>query len=103
METGVLVFLIALVAFVLAVVVNVYLFLAVVQPGLLARGVPVNEGLLAFRGSVGRYTRDYLALLDEVEQRQPLNRWIARLQWGLPVLGAAMAAVAFFSSWLTGR
>jgi len=38
METGVLVFLIALVAFVLAVVVDVYLSLAVVQPGLQARG-----------------------------------------------------------------
>ncbi|AMJ55557.1 MULTISPECIES: hypothetical protein [Stenotrophomonas] len=103
MDTGLLVFGLAFAAFVLAAVVKGYLFLAVVQPGLQTRGVPVDEGRLAFRGSVGRYTRDYLALLDEVEQRQPLNRWIARLQWGLPVLGAAMAAAAFFSSWLTGR
>jgi len=103
MDTGLLVFSLAFAAFLLAAVVKGYLFLAVVQPGLQARGVPVDEGRLPFRGSFCRYTRDYLALLDKVELRQPLNRWIARLQWGLPVLGAVMAASAFFSSWLTGR
>lgn len=103
MDTGLLVFGLAFAAFVLAAMLKGYLFLAVVQPGLQARGVPVDEGRLAFRGSFGRYTRDYLALLDEVEQRQPVNRWIARLQWWLPVLGAATAASALFSSWLTGR
>lgn len=103
MDTGLLVFGLAFVAFVLAAVLKGYLFLAVVQPGLQTRGVTVDEGRLAFRGSFGRYTRDYLALLDEVERRQPVNRWIARLQWWLPLLGAVMAASALFSSWLTGR
>lgn len=103
MDTGLLVFGLAFTAFVLAAVLKGYLFLTVVQPGLQARGVQVDEGRLAFRGSFGRYTRDYLALLDEAELRQPANRWIARLQWWLPVLGAAMAASALFSSWLTGR
>ncbi|KRG72612.1 hypothetical protein ABB27_00230 [Stenotrophomonas terrae] len=103
MDAGLLVFGLAFAAFVLAAMLKGYLFLAVVQPGLQARGVPVDEGRLAFRGSFGRYTRDYLVLLDEVERRQPVNRWIARLQWWVPVLGVLMAASALFSSWLTGR
>lgn len=103
MDTGLFVFLVALGAFLLAVLVKGYLFLSVVQPGLQARGVPVDEGRLAFRGSFGRYTGEYLALLDDVERRQPTNRWIARLQWWVPVLGATMAASAVFSSWLSGR
>ena len=103
MDTGLLVFLLAFGAFLLAVVVKGYLFLSVVQPGLHAQGVSVDEGRLAFRGSFGRYTREYLALLDDVEQRRPVNCWIARLQWWVPVLGAAVAASAVLSSWLTGR
>lgn len=97
MDTGLLVFLLAFGAFLLAVVVKGYLFLSVVQPGLHARGVSVDEGRLAFRGSFGGYTRQYLALLDDLERRQPVNCWIARLQWWVPVLGATMAACAVFS------
>lgn len=103
MVSGLPVFATLLGVFVLAALVKGYLFLSVVQPGLRARGVSVDEGYLAFRGSVGRYTREYLALLDDIEQRQPVNRWIARLQWCVPVLGATLAASAVFSSWLTGR
>jgi hypothetical protein len=103
MDTGLLVFLLAFGVFLLAVAVKGYLFLSVVQPGLHARGVSVDEGRLAFRGSFGRYTREYLALLDDVERRQPVNCWIARLQWWVPVLGATMAVSAVLSSWLTGR
>lgn len=103
MDTGLVVFLVAFGTFLLAVAVKGYLFLSVVQPGLHARGVSVDEGRLAFRGSFGRYTREYLALLDDVERCLPVNRWIARLQWWVPVLGAAMAASAVLSSWLSGR
>ncbi|PZU29680.1 MAG: hypothetical protein DI584_02150 [Stenotrophomonas sp.] len=103
MDTGLFVFLVAFCTFLLAGVVKGYLFLSVVQPGLQARGVSVDEGRLAFRGSFGRYTRAYLALLDDVERCQPVNRWIARLQWWVPVLGAAVATSAVLSSWLSGR
>ncbi|HEX7989509.1 MAG TPA: hypothetical protein VF513_05050 [Stenotrophomonas sp.] len=103
MASGFPVFAALLGVLVLAALVKGYLFLSVVQPGLRARGVAVDEGYLAFRGSFGRYTREYLALLDAIEQRQPVNRWIARLQWAVPMLGASLAASAVLSSWLTGR
>lgn len=103
MDSGLVAFAVLLGVLVLAALVKGYLFFSVVQPGLRARGVSVDDGYLAFRGSFGRYTREYLALLDDVEQRQPVNRWIARLQWCVPVLGATLAAGVVLSSWLSGR
>ncbi|MCL7713706.1 hypothetical protein [Stenotrophomonas mori] len=90
-------------AFAVAVVAKGWLFLAVVQEGLRRRGVMVDEGLLALRGTFGRYTRTYLALLDAGERRRPGNRWVARLQWLVPLLGAGAALSALLASSFTGQ
>ena len=89
--------------FLAAVVLRCWLFFSVVQDGLRARGVAVDDGWLAVRGSFNRYTRTYLALLDAQERRQPRNRWVARLQWLVPLLGAGMALGAILASSLTGQ
>ena len=102
MSTGQLVFAVLFGSFLLAAAINAWLFFSVVQGGLRDRGVPVDDGKLALRGSFGRYTRTYLALLDADEQRQPRPRWIARLQWLVPLLGAATALSAILASLLTG-
>jgi len=87
----------------LAGVLNVFLFFSVVQDGLRERRVSVDEGHLALRGAFSRYTRIYLALLTAEERRLPRNRWVAGLQWLLPVLGVLLAAGVIFNFWHTGH
>lgn len=97
-RTGMLFLLPVLCACVVAGVAKAWLFFSVVQPGLRERGVSVDDGRLALRGSFGHYTRAYLALLSDAEQRQPCNRWLRWLQWLLPLLIAtAVASGILFS------
>lgn len=89
--------------FLLAVAAKGWLFFSVVQDGLRERGVPVDDGRLALRGSFSRCTRTYLALLDAGQRQEPRNRWVARLQWLVPLLGATAALSAILASLLTGQ
>lgn len=99
-RTGMLFLLPVVCACIAAGVTKAWLFFAVVQPGLRARGVSVDDGRLALRGSFGHYTRAYLTLLSAAEQRQPCNRWLRWLQWLLPLLIAtAVASGILFSLW----
>lgn len=89
--------------FVLAAAIKAWLFFSVVQEGLRHRGVSVDDGRLALRGSFGHYTRTYLALLDADERQQPCNQWVARLQWLVPLLGFAAVFGAILAFSLTGQ
>lgn len=103
MQPGLAASVICFAVFLVAVVAKGWLFLSVVQAGLRERAVSVDEGRLALRGSFSRYTRIYLALLDDDERRQPGNRWVARLQWLVPLLGAMLVASVLLNSLLIGR
>ncbi len=96
MPTGTLLMLLSAGLLLLAGLLKLLLFFSVVQEGLRQRQVSVDDGLLALRGSFSRYTRIYLGMLSEEERRQPCNRWVAGLQWLLPVLAMVFVASVIF-------